>query len=319
MEERGYIAPLNDKVGREHVTFRNRYGIALAGDLYTAKDIEPGKRYPALIVGAPYGGVKEQGPCVYAGELAQQGFIVLTFDAPFMGESEGNPRHTSGPEMFSESFSAAVDWLGLQETVDRERIGAIGICGSGAFALSAAAMDTRIKAVATASLFDMAVASRLGMDEQTVRETKEQLSRQRWTDAENGEPEWIPSYPEAPTDTVPEGLQGIGREFYEFYGMARGFHPRARAGFTATSTLSFMNYRLLDYLREIAPRPILLIAGEKAESRFMSDMVYERAAEPKEYIVVPGANHIDLYDGGGRDDRGKIPFDRLESFFKANL
>ena len=133
MEERGYIAPLNDKVGREHVTFRNRYGIALAGDLYTAKDIEPGKRYPALIVGAPYGGVKEQGPCVYAGELAQQGFIVLTFDAPFMGESEGNPRHTSGPEMFSESFSAAVDWLGLQETVDRERIGAIGICGSGAF------------------------------------------------------------------------------------------------------------------------------------------------------------------------------------------
>lgn len=163
MEERGYIAPLNDKVGREHVTFRNRYGIALAGDLYTAKDIEPGKRYPALIVGAPYGGVKEQGPCVYAGELAQQGFIVLTFDAPFMGESEGNPRHTSGPEMFSESFSAAVDWLGLQETVDRERIGAIGICGSGAFALSAAAMDTRIKAVATASLFDMAVASRLGM------------------------------------------------------------------------------------------------------------------------------------------------------------
>ena len=319
MKQERYIAALPSDVERTHVTFRNRYGIMLAGDLYVARSADTAVRHPALIVGAPYGGVKEQGPCVYAGELARRGFVVLTFDAPFMGESGGEPRRTSGPEMFAESFSAAVDYLGLHSQVDRERIGVIGICGSGGFALSAAAMDTRIRAVATASLFDVSHAARLGLDAEALAGQKDRLSRQRWTDAEKGESEWIPSFPDNPTDSIPSGLQGIFAEFYSFYATERGFHPHARGNFTTTSNLAFMNYSLLEHIREIAPRPILIIAGEKAESKFMSDRVYELAAEPKEYIIVPDANHIDLYDGGGRERHDKIPFDKLEFFFKANL
>ena len=159
----GYIAKLSEKVERQHVRFYNRFGIALAGDLYTAKDLDRRKKYPAVIIGAPYGGVKEQGPCVYANELARRGFVVLTFDQPFMGGSGGEPRHISSPEMFTESFSACVDFLGVKVPfVDREKIGAIGICGSGGFALAAAQTDVRIKAVATASMYVMTDAVRLG-------------------------------------------------------------------------------------------------------------------------------------------------------------
>ena len=189
-----HICPLSKHVERSHVRYPNRYGLALAGDLYMAKDLDKTRRHPALIIGAPYGGVKEQGPSVYANELAQRGFVVLTFDPCYMGESGGEPRHVSSPDLFTENFSAGVDFLGLTHFVDRQRIGAIGICGSGGFALSAAQMDTRIKAVATTSMYDMTVAARLGSDsKEALQAAKEKLAQQRWLDAENGFPEYIPT------------------------------------------------------------------------------------------------------------------------------
>lgn len=309
-----YISKLNDNVERTHVSYKNRYGILLAADLYTARDLDKNKRHPALIIGAPYGGVKEQGPSVYASEMAQRGFVALTFDPSFMGESGGEPRRVSSPDIFTENFSAGVDYLGLKSFVDREKIGVIGICGSGGFALSAAQMDTRIKAVATMSMYDMTAASRLGQDADAIRATKERLSRQRWTDAENGYPEYIPFFPETPLDAVPAGLEEPAAEWFRFYAVKRGHHPNARGGFTTTSNLAFMNYRLLDYIDEISPRPILFVMGDRAHSRFFSENAYAAAKEPKEIHVVKDAEHIDLYD---RVDR--IPFDKLENFFNDNL
>lgn len=309
-----YIFELSEKVERKHISYKNRYGMTIAGDLYTAKDIDLSKKHPALIVGAPYGGVKEQGPGVYANELAQRGFIVLTFDQSFMGESEGEPRHVSSPDIFTENFSAAVDYLGLQSFVDRQKIGVIGICGSGGFALSATQMDTRIKAVATVSMYDMTAAGRSFMDKDTVLATKEKLSQQRWIDAENGYPEYIPFFPEEPIDEVPAELEEPTAEWFRFYALKRGHHPNARGGFTSTSDLAFLNYRLLDYIDEISPRPILFVIGDRAHSKFFSENAYTAANEPKEIYTVEDAEHIDLYD---RVDR--IPFDKLEEFFKLNL
>ena len=311
----GYITKLNENVERTHVRYNNRYGIAIAADVYTAKDLDKTKKHPALIVGAPYGGVKEQGPCVYANELAQRGFVVLTFDQVFMGESGGEPRRVSSPELFTESFSAAVDYLGVKlPYVDREKIGVIGICGSGGFALSAAQMDTRIKAVATASMYVMTDAARLGMSAEDIAASKDALSRKRWEDFANGEPEYIPSFPEEPFDQVPDGVEEPAAEWLRFYAIARGHHCNARGGFTTTSNLAMMNFRLLDYVQEISPRPVLMIVGDRAHSKFFSENVYAAAAEPKELYVVEDAEHIDLYD---RTDR--IPFDKLESFFMENL
>lgn len=307
----GYIAPLSENVDRKSITFKNRYGLFLAGDLYSAKDTDKSQKYPALIIGAPYGGVKEQGPCVYANELAQRGFIVLTFDQAYMGKSEGEPRRVSSPELFTESFSAAVDFLGIQKYVDRERIGVIGICGSGGFALSATQSDTRIKAVATASMYDMTVAARMGMSKEQLHKEKDRLARQRWSDAENGFPEYIPYFPEKPLKEVPAELTEPTAEWFRFYALKRGFHPEARGGFTTTSNLSFINFKLLDYLDEISPRPILFIVGDRAHSKFFSEEAYSVASQPKEMYVVEDAEHIDLYD---RTDR--IPFDKLEAFFK---
>ena len=299
----------------KHVRFNNRFGIAIAADLYTSKELDVSQKYPALIVGAPYGGVKEQGPCVYANELAQRGFVVLTFDQVFMGESGGEPRNISCPELFTESFSAAVDYLGTKLTfVDRERIGAIGICGSGGFALSAAQCDTRIKAVATASMYVMTDAARLGMTKDQIMETKKALSLKRWEDAGNGYPEYIPSFPEEPFDSVPDGVEEPAAEWLRFYAVKRGHHPNAQGGFTTASNLSMLNYSLLDHIDEISPRPILLIVGDRAHSKLFSENVYSAASEPKELYVVNDAEHIDLYD---RTDR--IPFDKLEEFFKDNI
>lgn len=257
-----YIQKLSENVERKHVRYQNRYGIAIAGDLYKAKGMDQKKRYPALIVGAPYGGVKEQGPCVYANELAQRGFVVLTFDPCYMGESGGEPRRVSSPDLFTENFSAGVDYLGLQEFVDREKIGVIGICGSGGFALSAAQVDTRIKAVATASMYDMSAISRAFFSSsEELFKAKDALSRQRWVDAENGYPEYIPTFPEEPLDAAPEGM-----------------------------------------------------ADDRAHSKSFSEKVYKEAATPKEIYTVEDAEHIDLYD---RTDR--IPFDKLEEFFKDGM
>ena len=310
----GHILELSQNVERKKVVYRNRYGLDITGELYFKKGISLNQKHPALIIGAPYGGVKEQGPCVYGNELAQKGFIVLTFDQSFMGESGGFPRNVSSPDIFVENFSAAVDFLGLQKFVDREKIGVIGICGSGGFALSAAQCDTRIRAVAVMSMYDMNVAVRGNMNKEELQAVKERLSNQRWLDAENGYPEYLPGFPEQPIDKVPEDIPEPGAEWFRFYALKRGHHPNARGGFTTTSELAIMNFRLLDFIDEISPRPILFVVGDRAHSRFFSDTAYERALEPKEMLVVEDAEHIDLYDR-----RDRIPFDRLEEFFTVNM
>lgn len=311
-----HIFELSDKVNRQQVSYKNRYGFMIAGELYTSKDMNASEKYPALIVGAPYGGVKEQGPGVYANELAQRGFVVLTFDQTFMGDSQGEPRHVSSPEIFTENFSAAVDYLGLLEFIDREHIGVIGICGSGGFALAAAQADTRIKAIATTSMYDISDSTRGKgqLDKTQLYALKEKLSLQRWDDAQQGTPEYIPGFPLEPADTIPEGLGSTVEIWFRFYGMKRGHHPHARGGFTTTSSLAFLNTRLLAFIDEISPRPILFIVGDKAHSKYYSETAYAKAREPKEYYVVEDADHIDLYD---RVDR--IPFDKLETFFKKSL
>lgn len=307
-----YTFVLDEHVNRTSVAYPNRYGIRIAADLYTAKNMDETSKYPALVIGPPYGGVKEQGPGVYANQLAQRGFVVLAFDPAFMGDSGGEPRHVSSPDIFAENFSAGVDYLGTLPYVDREKIGAVGICGSGGFALSAAQVDTRIKAVATASMYDITDGSRMPFDTSEKRaELFAQLGRQRWQDFESGVPEYLPSFPETPTEEVPEGLDPVSAEFFSYYGLKRGHHPHARGGFTTTSMMAMMNFRSLDFVDQISPRPILMIVGENAHSKFYSENVYKAAAEPKELYIVPDAIHIDLYD---RVD--KIPFDKMEDFFK---
>lgn len=308
-----HIFELSEKVIREKVCYQNRYGIEIAGELYTDKNLNKANKYPALVIGPPYGGVKEQGPGVYANELAQRGFVVLTFDPCYMGESGGTPRHTSSPDMFAENFSAGVDFLGTLTYVDREKIGAVGICGSGGFAISAAQVDARIKAIVTSAMYDISSAGKM-MNYKQWNEFIANMAVQRWADVDNGKPLYIPSFPDMPASEVPSELSEPEAEFYEFYGLKRGHHPNARGGFTITSNMAMANFQSLNHIDMISPRPILFITGDIAHSRLFSESAFSAAAEPKELYIVEGARHIDLYD-----DVVKIPFDKIESFFKQYL
>jgi fermentation-respiration switch protein FrsA (DUF1100 family) len=309
------VFPRSKKVDHEKVTFKNRYGITLVADLYQPKN-RAGRKLAALAISGPFGAVKEQSSGLYAQTMAERGFVTLAFDPSYTGESGGEPRNVASPDINTEDFSAAVDFLGLHSSVDRERIGVIGICGWGGMALNAVAVDKRVKAVAASTMYDMTrVMSRGYNDSVTLEQrtkTLEQLSRQRWNDSEKGTPAYQPPYNE-----LKGGEAQFMVDYHDYYRTPRGYHARAvNSGnsWTQTTPLSFMNMPLLPYIAEIAPRPVLLIHGEKAHSRYFSETAYAAAAEPKELLIIPGANHTDLYD---RIDL--IPFHRLQSFFNQHL
>ncbi|HEY9047880.1 MAG TPA: alpha/beta hydrolase [Ohtaekwangia sp.] len=312
-----YTFELSDKVTRKKVSFKNRYGITLAGDLYLPKGLD-GKALPALAISGPFGAVKEQSSGLYAQTMAARGFAALAFDASYTGESNGEPRNVASPDINTEDFSAAIDFLGLQKNIDRNRIGVIGICGFGGMALNAAAIDKRIKAVATTSMYDMTRVISKGYNDAVTLEQRskilEDLNQQRWKDAETGEPAYPPSHlPEKLTGNEPQFVV----DYFNYYKTPRGYHERSvnsTKGWRLTSALSFMNMPLLTYLKEISPRPILLIAGANAHSRYFTDDIYKMASEPKELVIIPNAVHVDLYD-----KLDVIPFDKLETFFKDNL
>jgi fermentation-respiration switch protein FrsA (DUF1100 family) len=312
-----YTFKLSDKVTRKKVTFTNRYGITLAADLYLPKNSE-GKALAALAISGPFGAVKEQSSGLYAQTMAERGFAALAFDPSYTGESGGEPRNVASPDINTEDFSAAVDFLGLQGNIDRNRIGIIGICGFAGMGLNAAAVDKRVKAVAVTSMYNMSRVMANGYFDALTPEqraqTLEQLGEQRWKDAENG------TYA-ASSNNLPENLNGKEPQFvvdyFNYYKTPRGFHPRSinsNGSWTATNPWSFMNMPLLTYIQEISPRPVLIIAGEKAHSRYFSEDAYKAAAEPKELVIIPNATHVDLYDR-----LNIIPFDKLEGFFKENL
>jgi fermentation-respiration switch protein FrsA (DUF1100 family) len=308
------IIKVSENVNVEKVIYMNRYGIELCGELFTPKDLDRNKRYSALVVGAPYGGVKEQGPSVWANTLAQRGFVVLIFDPSFMGESGGRYRHISSPDFFVEDFMAGVDFLGTRTFVDREKIGAIGICGSGGFSLSAAQVDQRIKAVVTASMVDISMAAYNGMAPMTKAERaqmQKELCEQRYQDFLNGAPAMgANGSPEKREDAK----DPLSLQFHDFYYESRGNHPNSTTRFSMTSSLAMMNFQLLDHIKDISPRPIMIVIGDKAETRPMNEHIYSLADDPKEMVVVPNCNHTDLYD-----QTDKIPFDKIVNFFNQNL
>jgi uncharacterized protein len=311
-----YTFQLSDKVTRQKVSFKNRYGITLSGDLYIPKNTEAA--LPAIAIGGPFGAVKEQSSGLYANEMAERGLIALAFDPSYTGESSGEPRNLASPEINTEDFSAAVDFLGLQKNVNRDKIGIIGICGFGGFALNATAIDKRVKAVATTSLYDMTRVMSKGYNDIVTLEQRtqnlEQLGQQRWKDAENGNPA-------KGNRNLPEKLQGnepqFIKEYFAYYRTPRGFHERSvnsNGAWLVTNAISFMNMPILTYVKEISPRPMLLIAGDNAHSRYFSEDIYKNASEPKELMIIPNTVHVDLYD-----KMDKIPFAKLETFFEENL
>jgi fermentation-respiration switch protein FrsA (DUF1100 family) len=326
------VFPQSTGVAHQKVTFKNRFGITLAADLYRPKNRGAGK-LSALVVSGPFGAVKEQSSGLYAQTFAQRGFVTLAFDPSFTGESGGRVRNVGSPEIFTEDFSAAIDHIGLLPDVDRNRIGVMGICGLSGMALTAATSDSRIKAVATASMYDMSRSMSRSYKDSYTREQRhkviEYLSQQRWVDAEKGK--YALGYHEVPFDNsgqivkgnrvLPEALPGdadpVTTAFFNYYRTQRGFHPRAinsTTAWTATTPMSFFAFPMAANIEMIAPRPIMLVAGANAHSRYYSEDLYKAASEPKELVVVPDADHVDLYD-----QLKKIPFDKLEVFFKQNL
>lgn len=307
-------------VNTEKVIFQNQYKMQVAGNLFLPKEMKEGEKYPAIIVGHPMGAVKEQSANLYATKMAERGFVTLSIDLSFWGGSEGEPRNAVLPEVYAEDFSAAVDYLGTRPFINRLRIGVIGICGSGSFAISAAKIDPRLKAIATISMYDMGTASRSGLGKSLSLEQRKQIiaeaAEQRYVEFEGGETR----YTGGTVHELTEKSTPIEREFYEFYRTPRGeavpegATPQTTTHPTLSSNVKFMNFYPFSDLETISPRPLLFIAGEQAHSREFSEEGYRLAAEPKELYIVPNAGHVDLYDR-----TGLIPFDKLESFFKEYL
>ena len=310
------VFPKNDKVDHKKVTFHNRYGITLAADMYTPKSVVG--KLPAIAVSGPFGAVKEQSSGLYAQKMAEFGFLTIAFDPSYTGESGGTPRYVASPDINTEDFCAAVDFLSVQENVDPERIGIIGICGWGGMAINAAAIDTRIKATAAMTMYDLSRATANGYfdsedSEQARFEKRKALNTQRTEDYKNG------AYALAGgvVDPLPEDAPQFVKDYYAHYKTSRGYHPRSlnsNGGWNVTSSLSFLNMPILQYSNEIRSA-LLLVHGEKAHSRYFSETAYSKlTGDNKELLIIPGANHTDLYD---RMD--VIPFEKLKAFFEEYL
>ena len=309
------VFPQSDKVDHSKVTFRNRYGITLVADLYIPKNVTG--KLAAIAVSGPFGAVKEQSSGLYAQTLAERGFLTIAFDPSYTAESSGEPRYVASPDINTEDFSAAVDYLSTRDDVDPERIGILGICGWGGMALNAAAIDTRIKATVTSTMYDMSRVNANGyfdsMDANARYELRKQLNAQRTEDAKNG------TYALAGgvVDPLPSDAPQFVKDYYDYYKTKRGYHPRSlnsNNGWNKTSSLPFINMPLLSYSDEIRSA-VLVMHGEKAHSRYFSEDAFKKLkGDNKELMIIPGANHVDLYD---RMD--VIPFDKLEIFFNKNL
>lgn len=310
----------SNEVTVKKVTFKNQYNMKVAGNLFTPKNLKSNSKNAAIVVGHPMGAVKEQSSNLYATKMAEQGFVTLSIDLSFWGESEGKTRNAVSPDMYSESFNAAVDFLGTQKIVDRNRIGVIGICGSGSFVISAAKIDPRMKAIATVSMYDMGAANRSGLKHGLSLEKRKEIikeaAEQRSVEFAGGETK----YTSGTVHEITENSHPIEREFYDFYRTKRGeftpkgSSPKVTTHPTLSSNTKFMNFYPFNDIETISPRPMLFIAGEVAHSREFSDEAYKLAGEPKELVIVPGAGHVDLYDRVNL-----IPFDKLTNFFKKNL
>jgi len=310
----------SDRVTLQKVTFKNQFQMNVAGNLFTPNSLDRNAANAAIVVGHPMGAVKEQSANLYATKMAEQGFVAMSMDLPFWGESDGQPRNLVSPDIYSEAFSAAVDFLGTQQFVDRNRIGAIGICGSGSFVISAAKIDPRLKAIATVSMYDMGAANRNALKHSLSVEQRKQIiaaaAEQRYVEFTGGETQYTSgTVHELTADTHP-----IQREFYDFYRTPRGeYTPKGGSSLltthpTLTSNVRFMNFYPFNDIETISPRPMLFVTGDQAHSREFSENAYRLAAEPKELHIVPGAGHVDLYD---RVDL--IPWNKLQSFFGGHL
>ena len=310
------VFPQSNKVVHEKVTFRNRYGITLVADMYIPKNVEG--KLAAIAVSGPFGAVKEQSSGLYAQTLAERGFLTIAFDPSYTGESGGQPRYVASPDINTEDFSAAVDFLSTLDDVDPERIGILGICGWGGMALNAAAMDTRIKATVTSTMYDMSRVNANGyfdaMDADQRYELRRQLNAQRTLDAKNGTYELAGGV----VDPLPDDAPQFVKDYYAYYKTPRGYHKRSlnsNNGWNKTSSLSFINMPLLAYSDEIR-NAVLMIHGEKAHSRYFSEDAFKKLkGDNKELLIIPGASHVDLYD----NQANVIPFDKIESFFREYL
>ena len=310
------VFPPSERVSVERVTFRNRVLNEVVGDLYLPKGLDRTRQHAAIVVGHPFGGVKEQTSGLHAQKLAELGFVTLAFDASHYGESGGEPRHIEVPSTRVEDFSAAVDFLSNHPLVDPRRIGVLGICGGGGYAVNAAQIDHRIKAVATVSMYDMGRARRQGLGDtisyaqrmQRLDEIGEQRTREFRGEARRD----IAAIPEVLSDTDTENT----REFFDYYRTPRGHHPRSTTAYSFTSLAPMMAYFSFAQIETISPRPILMIVGERAVSAYFSEEAYAKAAQPKELFVVPGASHVDLYD---RPQFMARSLAKLRQFFAANL